>query len=374
MKKYFKYMLSILLLVLSVSPILALEDVKLSDLLNPDSEVKAAEIEDLDQKEQERLREFQRQLGFSLPEYTDNPSYTITFTDPSPEKSGVAVKIDNAAYTDISSPYSFSALGLGSHNVIFKFTDKDGAPQELEYDLVVLPRAPIIKTPVISDHKMIISGTGLANSEVLLFISSDVNTYTDLVLVDKDGNWMYALNPESGLKDGIYTIVGFTRRYGYSSAYSQSVTLEVGGDGNPILASNTTPDVSFSFKSITSISTFKDILLNNKDLIYLVCGVFVFAVILTTIFSNIFSNSRTEKHAKKIEEKINQNTKVKEKTLRELFSEDNSKDKDKKEKVITKEQFLKDFKDVDPDQKDGKEYTPKATKKDVKVSLTSKQE
>ena len=90
MKTTFK-IISAILLTSAFSSFAFAQDIKLSDLLQPESEVKAQEITTLDQKEDERLAEFQNQLGFTLPEYTDNASYVITFSDPSPDKNGVKI-------------------------------------------------------------------------------------------------------------------------------------------------------------------------------------------------------------------------------------------------------------------------------------------
>ena len=164
-------LVTILLFLFSFSLIQAQQDTSLNDLVS--SDVKAAQIDELNKKEEERTKEIANLLGFVLPEYIDNPSYVITFTDPSPDKNGVEIELDKTSFKSITSPYTLPALSIGKHSVIFRFYDKESNIQLLEYDLVIIPRAPIISSPVLSDTSVVLSGTALSNSEIIYRLTSD---------------------------------------------------------------------------------------------------------------------------------------------------------------------------------------------------------
>lgn len=381
MKLLSKILLSTTILSLLLTPAFA-QDTPLSELLEPDSEVKAAEIESLDQKEDERREGFQDQLGFVLPEYTDNASYVITFTDPSPEEEGVQISIDGSNYSGIESPYTFSALAIGNHDIVFKFVDNEGTSQELEYMMTVLPRSPIVKSPQYTNNKLVISGTGLANSEIMLFISSGLDEYTLSADVNSDGDWNVSLNPEEGLENGIYSIVGYARKYGFASEYSKPVVYEI-GESTSEQEDKDIP-VYFNFTDVTK-DNILDLISKNRDLNILLGITFLVGSFLALILHTLISGRRVNRDLKRAEQSIQKVGQTKEKTLRELFEEETEKkpsqekkttkktSKKNKEKVVSKEEFLKDFKSIDPDQKDGKEKKSKKIK-DVKVSLTSKEE
>lgn len=394
MKSTLKILITVLF-VFAFSTSVFAQDINLSDLLSPDSQVKAQEITTLDAKEDERTSEFQRQLGFSLPEYTDNASYVVTFTDPSPEAAGVSILVDEEQERVITSPYAFSALSIGIHNITFKFTDKDGAKQEIDYMMTVLPRSPIIKPPVYENDTLNISGTGLIGSDILLFISTGSKSYQDIAKVGNEGQWSTILKPEEELTPGIYTIVGYTRKYGYASELSKPIVYEIGESKSKdnIVASG----ISFSFNSI-KMDNILSIVKENIDLDILLGITFFLGSILALIFSSLIRSKRDSKNLKREQEKINRTVSKKEKTLRELFQSEvkdvevpkaeivkeniikTQGDIDKKieveevnqglDKVITKEKFLKDFESIDPDDRGGKEKEQKKIK--VKVSLTSK--
>ncbi len=387
MKKLF-----IALFILSLFPLsaLAVEDTQVSDLLSQ-SEVKAAEIQELDQKEIERQKEFENQLGFTLPEYTDNPSYVITFKDPSPQQSGVQVEIDAKEYIDITSPYTLPALSIGEHTLKFRFNDKDGNVQLLEYSLIVISRSPIINTPVSDESSITLGGTGLSNSDIIVFLTSNTFNHNETVQTDENGDWSLVVTPEDGLANGIYTVTAYTRRYGYASELTQPVVFEVGTSNTTNVQDEKQP-IAFAFNSLNK-DNFQSIAVNNPDLIVLIVSSFILGIFLALILRGILKSKREDSVLKKAEGLIKSNTSQnnsKEKTLRELFEGRNEEAKaqplkpiEKKEevhkneikktteKVISKEDFLKDFKSVDPDDNAGKE---KEVKREIKVSLTSREE
>jgi len=351
----------------------------------PLKDVKAAEIDELNQKEDERNEQIANLLGFVLPDYTDNPSYVITFTDPSTEQKGVEIGLDGKDYAKISSPYTFPALSIGKHQVKFRFFDNTDTIKILEYELIVIPRAPIVNPPTVGETSIKVTGTALANSDVLFTLTANAFNYKDTVKADEDGNWEAEITPEEGISDAIYSFTAYSRKYGIASELSDTVTFSVGESTKNVQDSN--GDISFSFSKINKeniINVFK----TNTDLILLIVAGFFLGVLLTNIFRNIVDGGKTEKKIKEVEKLINKKDDSKSdkdtKTLRELFGGEQSKEvvEEKKEEslkeeiqptkeqtIINKDVFLRKYKDLDPDKDDGKEI-----KKKIKVSLTSKEE
>ena len=351
----------------------------------PLKDVKAAEIDELNQKEDERNEQIANLLGFVLPDYTDNPSYVITFTDPSTEQKGVEIGLDGKDYAKISSPYTFPALSIGKHQVKFRFFDNTDTIKILEYELIVIPRAPIVNPPTVGETSIKVTGTALANSDVLFTLTANAFNYKDTVKADEDGNWEAEITPEEGVSDAIYSFTAYSRKYGIASELSDTVTFSVGESTKNVQDSN--GDISFSFSKINKeniINVFK----TNTDLILLIVAGFFLGVLLTNIFRNIVDGGKTEKKIKEVEKLISKKDDSKSdkdtKTLRELFGGEQSKEvvEEKKEEslkeeiqptkeqtIINKDVFLRKYKDLDPDKDDGKEI-----KKKIKVSLTSKEE
>jgi hypothetical protein len=367
------------ILILTFFPIAtyATEETPLSELFSR-SEVKAAEIEEMDNKEQERLKGFENQLGFTLPAYTDNPSYVITFSDPSPDQKGVQLEIDGKSYIDIKSPYTFPALSIGQHTLKFRFYDKDGNVQVLEYDLIVLPRAPLIKPPVFDTTKISIAGTGLSNSEVIVFISANTFNTSKITTTNNNGEWALDIEPEMGLANGIYTITAYSRKYGFASALSNPVVFEIGNSKSSNIQEK--KDIFFSFASIDG-NNFSSVVSQNSDLLFLVLAPLALGILLTLGLKSIIDRKKTEKFERKAEKVINVQNRNSDKTLRELFESKpvksvpiEKKPTQKEDRVISKEDFLKEYKSVDPDDKSGKENPKPKEKREVTISLTSHEE
>jgi len=371
----------LLSLIIAISPmyIFAQED-------TPLSEVKAEEIDVLNQKEDERNAQIANLLGFILPEYTDNPSYIITFTDPSVDQKGVEISLDGKDFAIIKSPYTFPALSIGRHQVKFRFHDSTDTIKILEYEFIVTPRAPIVNTPKIVDTTITISGSALANSDVIYTLTANAYNYKDIVRADEDGNWSTEINPKEGLSSAIYSFTAYSRKYGFASELSKTVTFSAGNTSQVVSSNN--GDIFFSFSKIKRdnlIDVFKD----NKDLILLVLGGFLLGVLLTNIFRGLVDGNKTEKKFKEVETLITKKEEEKSdkdtKTLRELFGGTDEKPQEKEEdikkddketnepikqqSIINKDVFLRKYKNLDPDNEQGKEV-----KKRVKVSLTSKEE
>ena len=383
-----KLLLITMLFTLFPLSVYAIEDTTVKDLFSQ-SQVNAQEIEELDQIEENRVKGFENQLGFTLPQYTDNPSYVITFLDPSPDANGVQIDIDAKGFINITSPYTLPALGIGQHTLKFRFNDKDGNVQLLEYDLIVIPRSPIIAPPTYNESSITVKGSGLSNSDILIFLNSNTFNHKDVVQTDSNGDWTLTVTPENSLVEGIYSVTAYTRKYGYASEFSDPTVFEVGSSNNE-KDDKDTPPIFFSFASI-EIGDSIDILKMNPDLIVLIALPFLLGISLALLLRSIARKSKEDSVYKRVEGAIKSDKKKEnEPTLRELFEgkstsketetesvkekelvKEQEKSKEvKAEKIVSKEEFLKEYKGVDPDDNSGKEKKlPK-----IKISLTSREE
>lgn len=337
-------------------------------------------ISELDQKETEREQSFTNLLKLNLPTQTSNPSLVITFTDPSQEKKGVQVEIDSKSFVSIKSPYTLPALSIGDHILKFKFVDTVGTTQLLEKTLIVLPRVPIISAPTINGSSVQVYGTGLANSEIILVVSSGLNLITKQSTIDGDGKW--SITFESGeLVDGTYSLTGYVRKYGYASDLAQSITFVLGKGITTIAGTHSN---SFSFKNV-NVSTLGKFISDNPDIIVLVAGFFVFGFLISFLLSLIFKNPDDDKDIEKMKKDVVKPKKDgKELTLKEKLLSYKKEEKQAKiveeikpepkeeEKIVTKIDFLRDFKNFDPDNAKGQENSNPQRK--IKISLTSKKE
>lgn len=335
-------------------------------------------ISELDQKETEREQSFTNLLKLNLPTQTSNPSLVITFTDPSQEKKGVQVEIDSKSFVSIKSPYTLPALSIGDHILKFKFVDTVGTTQLLEKTLIVLPRVPIISAPTINGSSVQVYGTGLANSEIILVVSSGLNLIAKQSTIDGDGKW--SITFESGeLVDGTYSLTGYVRKYGYASDLAQSITFVLGKGITTIAGTHSN---SFSFKNV-NVSTLGKFISDNPDIIVLVAGFFVFGFLISFLLSLIFKNPDDDKDIEKMKKDVVKPKKDgKELTLKEKLLSYKKEEKQAKiveeikpepkeeEKIVTKIDFLRDFKNFDPDNAKGQENSNPQRK--IKISLTSK--
>jgi hypothetical protein len=396
-----KFLLSLILLLSTTSHLFA-QDMTVDELLG-ENEPEITSQDKIEDIEQERVESIENELNISIPEYTDNPSHIITFRDPSEDQVGVELDIDESGYETISSPYSLPSLSIGKHRLKFRFVDSIGATKVLEYEIIVIPRPPILKAPTFEDNSLILSGTGLANSEIILTVAVGAYNDTQIADIDGEGNWKTSITFDT-VSGGIYTIYGYTRKAGYASNPSEPAVMEYGSEG--VIKNTSTDDgqIYFSFKEL-SIQDLPSTIINNPDLLITMVSFLLLGIILTTLFFTVIKSNREKIIEKEVSEKMNNGSSKEEKTLRELFGQDEEekdekeekgklfgKKKDKKgkskkkkeekkekedvkkEKIFTKRDFLKDFKKFDPDTDSGKEKSePKdEEKKEVIVTLTSK--
>lgn len=341
------------------------------------------------------------ELELEFPTITDNPSLIITFVDPSAEKEGVHLEIDKKGFVGIKSPYTFPALSIGNHFLKFKFVDKYGAMQTVEKEIIVIPRAPILNTPLIESTKVTFGGSALAGSEVVLLLSTDSKMITKNSEVDEDGKWKIEITDT--IPTGAYSFTAFVRKYGYGSNFAQAMTLEISNGHTEVKQEEEGEKIHFAFKDINN-TNIKDIFSTNTDLIISLVSILTLGILLGLLFSSISHRSKENKQieiaSKTLEKPITVENKPM--TLRDKliskeagFDSNNcpeenktdnldiveqeekaepviineiksvKKEQEKDEKVVTKIDFLKNFKHQDPDDEKGKE-------KKVKVSLVSK--
>ena len=314
-------------------------------------------------------------LGLDIPDQTDNPSTIITFTNPSQTGAVVQLEIDSKGFVDITSPYSFPALSIGKHTLEFKYQDANAATQVYSTSIIIIPRPPIFNTPVIDSEIVTLSGTGLANSEIIIMLSSGTIVFDKTALVDGDGKWSIEFSRKDITND-IYSVSGYIRRYGYASNLSEITKFTLDTSTNTNQKGEYLLDLSqLSFGAI------KAWVVNNQTYILIAFCAFILGII-----AGIFSKTqRIRQIAQRTEEKITKefqknNEKKQGITLREKLMADEKKEMEKEEKpteepstpkeeaaVINKLDFLKDYKKFDPDNDQGKEDKPP-----VSVTLTSK--
>jgi hypothetical protein len=368
-----------LLQLLAISTVFSLATIVVAPMGN----VFAQDIAELEEKEVEREEDFLQQLLLDIPETTDNPSHIITFVDPSDDNSGVELEIDEGGFEKISSPYTLPALSIGQHELKFRFVDKYGSTQILEKEMIVIPRPPIMNSPLFEEALLKLSGTGLSNSDLVLILSSGKNISVEETTIDTQGNWEISISEEE-LSEGVYTFSAFTRRNGYASNLSESLTFEVGESSN--INFNNDKEIYFSFKDL-SLENLGTTISQNIDLGLLVGGAFILGFVICLLITSLVKGSIDNKTIKSFEKKMEQNGMgKKEVTLKEKLSqkaeseekekevkeekktkkEKNKKKKSKTEKILTKVDFLKDYKKFDPDDTEGKE------KDNIEVKVTSK--
>lgn len=365
--KYIKLLATVLFLsLLSASQTFATEDTTVQDLLGTNKET-ATSTPVAPTKE--------NPLGLDVPDQTDNPSTIITFTNPSQTGASVQLEIDSKGFVDITSPYSFPALSIGKHTLEFKYQDANAATQVYSTSIIIIPRPPILNTPVIASETVTLSGTGLANSEIIIMLSSGTVVLDKTALVDGDGKWNINISREEVSND-VYSIGGYIRRYGYASNLSEitKFTLDTSS------GTNSKGDYLLDLSQL-SFSAIKAWVVNNQTYILI-----AFCSLIVGIMIGIISKTqRLKQIAQKAEEKITKefqknNEKKQEITLREKLMADEKKDIKNEDKsseqpippkedaaVINKIDFLKDYKKFDPDNEKGKEDEPP-----VSVTLTSK--
>lgn len=349
-----------------------------------------AQEEANDLKAEENISSPIQQLDLELPKITDNPSLIITFSDPSTNKEGVQLEIDKKGYLTIKSPYTFPALSIGDHQLKFKFVDKYAATQTIEKEIIVIPRAPILNTPSVEASKIIFGGSALSGSEVVLLLSTDQKMITKTTDADQDGKWEIEIT--DNIPTGLYSFTALVRKYGYASNLAQAMTLDISNGDKDVFVDDTKQKIHFAFNSI-EINKAEEIAKENPDLVVTFASLFVLGSLLGLLLGNISHKRKENKEVSVVSKSLekpkdpeangltlrdkliskgipldeNKNDSIEEEVEQEPIVINEVKGLKEKgdEKIITKIDFLKNFKNEDPDDEKGNE-------KKVTVSLTSK--
>lgn len=368
MKQVYSLLTAIILLFSFGTSVLATSDTSVSDVLgSQDTQSTTTE---------NNATTTDNSLSLTIATQTDNPSSVITFIDPSTDKKGVQLEIDSKGFTDITSPYTFPALAIGKHTLEFKYVDENGATQVYDTNIIIVPRVPILNSPSITADSISISGTGLANAEIMVLISNGANVVSKNGTIDGEGNWAFNITRES-LPDSVYSISAYVRRYGYASNLSEVTKFTIGENTATVSSDNNKFDLTnLSFNNI------KTFIVNNQLYIYLSILFLIIGMFIGLIINKEKGKKQEERSIKKVADKfVKSESKVPEPTLREklmgnIQHEDETKEKkevdkeqniSEEEKVMSKIDFLKDFKKFDPDDKSGKEK-----QESIEISLTSK--
>jgi len=352
--------------------------------------------------ENERTQRIEEMLLLNLPEISDNPNHIVTFKDPSGE--GVFLEIDGQDFEKITSPYTLPSLSLGRHILTFKFTDKEKTEQTFEKIITIIPRPAVLNPPSVVDNEIKISGTAMANSEVEIFLSRDISNQKALAEVNEEGEWEHTFTED--IEKGIYTVIATTRRNGYSSYYSEPIVFEIGEDSHTVTSlQENEGGISFNLANLNPIN-YKDtlqILKNSPDLLIAFGILFLLGSIFAWFLIAIVTRISQKKSKKALKELLRQKNTQEPSSFKDKFEkskeipqqeeenekeqdhekkeeveekedskkkEEKDEDEDEEAKTLTKKEFLKKFKYFDPDDDKGNEKELK--KKNIKISLTSK--
>lgn len=378
MKKLFILGTTFVIFSFLFTPVLATTDTSVSDVLGSTTDTSTAGTN------QPTVTQSANSLKLEMPSQTDNPSTIITFANPSTDNAVVQLEIDGKGFIDITSPYTFPALSIGKHTLEFKYQDENASTQLYDTSIIIIPRAPILSTPVIGAENITIAGTGLANSEVIVLLSSGTTVLTQTAIIDGDGRWKIDF-VKSELNKDVFSLNAYTRRYGYASNLSETTKFTLDNQiSNTITASN-----SFDIRNIT-LSGIKDWIIENQNYLIIAGSSLLVGIMLGILFTTKKKQITEQNIVKKVAEKFTKTeTKDTGVTLRDKLMgigkptepkmEDEKKEEvkietkveekkqEEEERIVNKMDFLKDFKNFDPDNSKGEEK-----QSPVEVSLTSK--
>ncbi|MFH1547450.1 MAG: hypothetical protein ABIC57_03105 [bacterium] len=315
----------------------------------------------VEEEEEARKDAFRTYLGLDLPIETDNPNFQIEFTEP--EDTDVEIKIDSGDYSAKKSPYTLPSVSIGKHAITFKFEDEDGVEQTLAEVLIVLPRSPIFsETEELSFDTGIsvsFSGTALPNSSVVFLISSDLTM--QIVTADADGNW--TLNVSEELTEGSHQIVGFVRKDGYASDFSDPITFYVGTSTESSL------EVGESDSPFNININWGDIF-SEKNKYYFIGAGGVVLLILLVVFGQSFRSNMA--NGKDMETLNNGKKEEKKMSLRDKLAAEGSLSKEKtKEEQKDKVEEVKKIEKVKTEEPVVPEKTESPVKEENKNSAQS---
>lgn len=293
----------------------------------------------------------EQELLLSMPAETENPNFTITFTDPS--GAGVFLTIDGKDEVEIKNPYTLPSLGIGKHSLKFRFTDKSGSEQSVEHSIVITPRPTVISAPEIVEGKIRVSGDAVALADVLLFISGGKLVERGKTTVGEDGKWVHTFEGE--FTPGVYTIVGYVKKGGFASAFSEPKTFQI-DDGNPEQVENIQDpqDTAFSIADFTvsdfSLRQIASDVKNNPESGIFVGAFLLLGIIIGMLLLSIFTRGRDKSTEKMWKEVFASKNKTQEKPKGVKGEDDMESIKNKLSKREVKaEQVVKDKEHIEID-------------------------
>jgi hypothetical protein len=283
------------------------------------------QVEDEEESRKNELREL---LEIDLPAETDNPNYQIEFAEP--DDTEVEIKVDDEDYAVKKSPYTLPSLSIGRHTITFKFEDSEEVEQTLEEVMIILPREPVFsETEDLSfddGAAVTFSGTALPNSTLVFLISSDL--VMQIATTDSDGAWSFTVSET--LDQGNHQIVGFVRKDGYASDFSDPVSFYVG------VAQDTELEVGKS-ESVLPFDINIDLsqIFSESNKYYFIgAGGVVLLIALVLLGGNIKTGSGNKKEKEKIDNEKSDGSGM---TLREKLSGAVKQEKNKEGKSSTPE-------------------------------------
>ncbi len=325
---------------------------------SPDDEV-AQLVDDL---EAERTQQLEDALQLQVPAETDDPSYELTFVEPT--SSGVEIQVDGGGFTKQSSPYQLPALAIGKHVINFKFKDASDVSQNLEESIIVIPRPPQMATNQVSEFiaggSYEFSGTALPKS-TLIYIVSSGNVTSGQTEVDADGNWSLEL---TDLDNGDHSITCFVRKDGYASNFSETFLFSIKN------AASTTLTVGDESSSSTNyIATVSKLISEGNPIVVAALGAisFLVIVIIAKIFGAIFSKKREENEITREATILRGDNR--EMSLREKFASVGLLDKSKEKSVETVEEDEAEEESEPEDTKPSKDKKTDENPKEPEVAV-----
>ena len=243
----------------------------------------------VDEIEEDRKDTLRQKLLLQLPLETDNPSYPVTFVEPT--ETDVEIQVDGGGFSQKKSPFSLPSLSIGKHLINFRFEDENGISQNLEETIIVIPRAPewaeTQAAEFRSDESVVFSGTALPRSTIMLVVSSPI--LTDQTISDDEGNWEIMLRGD--LASGEHSAVTFVRKEGYASNMSEPLLFTVGYVEGA--ASDSTSDFTVG-DSVSSGSAWWERYV-TEDNYYFVIGGLGVALITLIIIMSLLSKAMSRK-------------------------------------------------------------------------------
>lgn len=255
------------------------------------------------------LNELEEEILLNLPIVTENPNYSLTFKDPSPDAKGINLDLDGKGSSQISSPYALPTLGIGKHTLEFSFFDSEGAAQTLERDLYIIPRSPTINEAIFKDGILTINGQGLPSSDIEILVSGTARTLTIYTKTDDKGNW--DITRSDITQESEIVITALCRKNGFSSYFAQELRIPLPAiiDIDDNTQEDENPDttgINFTFSSI-NLNNIINIFKKNIDLLYYSVGVLLFGLLIGLIIGALDGKDKTNKSDKAIRSALNVN-------------------------------------------------------------------